>query len=377
MFIEKFVFLFGRIHPIWLRRKLFSFFHALFSVSKRFFRIVSEIRSPVFLVSGIGRTSKEPLQVLFIGRDVVPYFLFHELFDSDPDLEIKGRMWIWNCSKIKKECNSEVAGVLVSCDRFLHRFLHDDGWFVIPHWVSMCFDSSKNLNVLYDELPRSAKYDVKHVKKKDFSFSITTDLNKIRFFYDEMYLPLISSNVDEDEAYIADFLFFLLRLHKGYELLMIRDGKEEIAGVFFIQKHDMITLEYAGVHHGDNSLIKSGAFSAMYYFAIELAKKRGVKKIDFGGVKPFFDDGLFQYKRKWGMKVEPYSIVTDVTGFSMVKDNDDFKQFLLNNPFIGMDKKGRLVWYVFSGKKLNEVEKKEFEKELKVPGVEKVFFVEV
>lgn len=377
MIIEKIIFLFGRIHPIWLRRKCFSFFHLFHSLSSRLLRIFSQLRLPVFLVSGVGQTSKEPLQVLFVGNDSVPYFLFHKLFVGDPDLKMKGRMWIWECSRIKQTCDSEVAGVLVSVDRFLHRFLHDDGWFVIPHWVGMCFDSSKDFSVLLVELSRSASHDVSKVKKGGFSFTITSDIEKIRFFYEKMYLPTISKNIDKDEAYLADYLFFLLRYYRGYELMMISDGQDEVAGVFFIQYDDTLMLEYAGVFQGDRSLIKKGAFSAFYYFAIKLAKQRDVKKIDFGGVKPFFDDGLFQYKRKWGMKVNHYDIVTDVTGFTMVRDSDDFKQFLIDNPFIGMDKKGRLVWYVFSRKNLNDARKKEFKNKLYTPGVKDFRFIKL
>ena len=376
-FIENIVFLFARIRPIWLRKKWFSFIHTFHFLSKRIYRIVTQIRLPVFLAGGVGKTTNEPLHILFIGIDHTPHFLFHKLFKNDPVLQKERKIWIWNCSKISQTYNSNVEGILVSVDRFFHRFLHKKEWFVLPHWVGMWFDSSKDLKVICDDLSRSAKRDVKIVKKQEFSFILTKDIEKIRSFYDEMYLPTMSANVDKDEVYIADFLFFLLRYYKGYELMMINYGGKAIAGVFFLQKNDTILLEYAGVYQADPSLIKQGAFSAIYYFAIELAKQRKVKKIDFGGVRPFNDDGLFQYKKKWGLSVEPYDIVSDIAGITMLKSSQQLTQFLIDNAFIGMDKKGTFVWYVFSETNLKDADKRDLEEQLKISGIEKVNFVKV
>lgn len=375
--IEKIFFLFGKIHPKWLKKKWFSFFHTFHFLITRLLKVISQIRLPVFYVNGIEKTSKEPLNLLFVGKDHVPHFVFNKLFFKNPVLKKINMAWIWDCTKIKQKFDLEVDGVVVSCDRFFHRFLHGDGWFVLPHWISMWFDSSDDFSVLMDELSRSASHDVKIVKKQGFLFHVSRDIKKIRFFYDTMYVPTISSNVNKDEAFIADFLFFLLRYHKGYELMLISYEGKEIAGVFFIHDDETIFLEYAGVYQADSSLIKKGAFSAIYYFAIKLAKQRNVKKIDFGGVRPFKDDGLFQYKRKWGMIVEPYDIVTDNVGFTMEKGNNQFRPFLLDNQFIGMDKKGKFVWYVFTDKKVKDDEKKEFEKQLKISGVKRICFIEI
>ncbi|MFO7971895.1 MAG: hypothetical protein R6U40_09110, partial [Desulfobacterales bacterium] len=202
---------------------------------------------------------------------------------------------------------------------------------IVPHLVGMFYDSSKDLNTLINDLSHSAVEDVKKVKKRGFSFTTTSDVEKIRYFYFEMYIPTIDALIEKDEAYIADFLFLKLLYHEGYELMMISYEGEEIAGVFFLQKDDKIILRYAGVYHGDKSLVKKGAFSAFYYFFIELAKKRNVKKIDFGGVRPFHSDGLFQYKKKWEMRVELYDVLTDIVGFTMRKESNQFNQFLIND----------------------------------------------
>ncbi len=74
------------------------------------------------------------------------------------------------------------------------------------------------------------------------------------------------------------------------------------------------------------------------------------------------------------MKVEPYNIVTDGAGVTLVNESTQFRQFLIDNPFIGMDGKGRFVWYVFADEETLRGTKKSIEKKLLIPGVNKFCF---
>lgn len=55
-----------------------------------------------------------------------------------------------------------------------------------------------------------------------------------------------------------------------------------------------------------------------------------------------FNDGLFQYKRKWGKTVEHSDLIEEIFGLRLVVERVPLKQFLLDNPFIGMNEKKEL-----------------------------------
>ena len=114
----------------------------------------------------------------------------------------------------------------------------------------------------------------------------------------------------------------------------------------------------------------------MYYFFIILAQDRKAKRIDFGGTRPFFNDGLFQYKKKWGTIIEPYSLVPEVFGLKILNNSEPMKQFLIDNPFIGITEKNEMAGFVFIGEdEVSDKEKELYEKRFNVPGIHELRFI--
>jgi hypothetical protein len=160
--------------------------------------------------------------------------------------------------------------------------------------------------------------------------------------------------------------------------MVISHKGKEVCGVLFEQKDDMMMLRYAGVLQGDIDLIKKGAFSAFYYFFMIYAKEQKMELVNFGGARPFFNDGLFQYKRKWGMKVEPCDLVKEIFGLRIVSESGPLKQFLIHNPFIGMNEKNELIGFVFVDKKtFNDAMNNQCEKRFQTPGVNELRFIKL
>jgi hypothetical protein len=77
---------------------------------------------------------------------------------------------------------------------------------------------------------------------------------------------------------------------------------------------------------------------ATTYFTIVFGKQKGYAQIDFGDAPPFFHDGLFQYKREWGMSIRPaMGKGAKVFAAKFSDNNETTKGFLLLNPFIFLE----------------------------------------
>lgn len=82
-----------------------------------------------------------------------------------------------------------------------------------------------------------------------------------------------------------------------------------------------------------------------------------------------FNDGLLQYKRKWGMKVEHSDLVKEIFGLRINNENEPLKQFLIRNPFIGINGKNGLIVFVFVDKEtFNDAMSNHCEKDIKHQG---------
>jgi hypothetical protein len=230
--------------------------------------------------------------------------------------------------------------------------LEKAGLFVFPHMVDMVLDVSEPLDVFYKGLSNSAKADVRKVGKQGYSYEVFSDARWLRFFYDAMYVPLIESRFVDSPLFTPPFLFFRLLNMMGYQLLLVKDVSGTfVSGCFFYVRKNELFSRYNGVLNGDFGLIRNGAESAFYYFLIDWAKKQGLNRIDLGYCRSFLNDGVFQYKRKWGaeMRKSDGTHLPDVFGIKVIRQKGSLCVFLKKNPFFGIDRGGNFIEFDVGG----------------------------
>ena len=373
---DGFISVLSRIRPIWLKRRLFSFIFSLYVHLLRLRDVLMQLRLSVFLVSGVEKNSGDQIRLLFIGQNNIPLFLGDILFINPPDIEQIGRVFIWRKNKLNR-FSFDVDAVLVSCDRFYRRFLHWDDFFVFPHMVDMVLDCSEGLEGIMQNLSNDAKKETRAVRNRDFSFEITSDIDKVLMFYDDMYVPLLKKRIGKTDMFIPDFLTLRFFLQMGSELLLTSLDGSYASGTFFYHHDDRIELKYFGIYQGDVDLYRRRASAADQYFSILIALDRNVSLLDFGGARPFFGDGLFYYKQKWGMSVNKYVLVPEIIGLKILNEKV-MRSFLLKNPFIGVSQDDRFVACVFVDKEMFSDEMRvKFKETYKKPGIDEVRFINV
>lgn len=88
---------------------------------------------------------------------------------------------------------------------------------------------------------------------------------------------------------------------------------------------------------------------AALFFLIKWAKGNGIEYLDYGLCSPFLKDGLFAYKKEWGMSIcsRPECFASALKLFSV---DEACLSFLQGNPFVVLDG-GKLKVVAFLGYK--------------------------
>lgn len=320
-----------------IRKFLFAFIDNLAINFTRIFSLLSQLKLSCYIISGKDKTTNLPLKIMFLSESNKFSYLLDQLFCEKPHTKILGKKSLRSISDIYKKNKNDIDAFFIRCDRFYYRFLEKKGCKVIPEYVALKMDVSKDFSEIYKSFSKSAKEDIRKVKKEGFSYEITDDLDKIRFFYKRMYIPYSYKRYG-NLAICATFSTIRHLVGRGSKLMLIKKNNDYLLGSLFFFSNNTAIGTHAGIIDGQIELLKKGVSSASYYYAIVYSKKINAKYLDFGTCRPFLNDGLFRYKKKWGASVEPSKSSFSVFGFNTIYKKDSIKEFLLNNPFISKHK---------------------------------------
>ena len=133
-----------------------------------------------------------------------------------------------------------------------------------------------------------------------------------------MYVPHIT-RIHGNKSFLVPY-HEIKEKAKDCELLLIKNNKEYIAGLLirYDSKKNIPRLWQLGIKDGNLVYVKAGAMGALYYYALNHLKEKGYKKVNFYLSRAFLNDGVLQYKKKWGFQVLPLRLTRAVPWF-MVK----------------------------------------------------------
>lgn len=240
--------------------------------------ILRELRFDVYLLSG-------KTKVFYItSSEVDPYFI--DRICKDGCITKVKKIYAWELRRyiIQKEA------VLIDMHNLFAHFYNNG--FLVPPYVRQVIDLNRPIN--------------KIIKKKDFNkinyyrCEVLADYNALNFFYKKMHVPYLNRRFG-DSAIIESFNNLVKRfLDKGELIFIKRDdiyvsaGLCEMSnGIYFCRKVGVLNESY----------VKEGALSAVYYFAILRAKKKNAKYFDLGLSRPFLSDGILWHKRNLGARI--------------------------------------------------------------------------
>ena len=151
-----------------------------------------------------------------------------------------------------------------------------------------------------------------------------------------MYLPYSYKKFGK-LAVCANYYTIRHLFDRGSKLMLIKKDDKYISGSLLYIKKNIVFGTHTGIIKNKINYLKLGLGAAPYYYSIKWAKKIGAKSIDFGTCKSILNDGLLQYKKKWGSFIRKTESSFGIFAFRINNYNSGINSFLLNNPFMVMN----------------------------------------
>jgi hypothetical protein len=181
----------------------------------------------------------------------------------------------------------------------------------------------------------------KFLRDTRFSTRISTNPQDLDHFYHRMYLPHIRRQFMT--AVSVDPIEKLQRSFSVGFVLMISDGGQDVAGALCLIRGDSMCFFRGGVLDGDEQHVRNGAQTAMYVSMLRYAKEQNVRFLDFGHSRPFFNDGVYRYKRSWGASVEVDDDLENWIYIFDPKGSPRLAHFLQQHPLIARGRNGLMA----------------------------------
>jgi len=296
----------------------------------------------------MAKKSRESLHSLVFGGKEIAHYFSQLSYGCESKIEHVGRTTFNDISSIAQGKNTDIA--LVDADKVFAQFLLSKNYLVLPY-VDFVLDISGSFEQIVSRMNRNRRRIFQRIEELNYSYENTQDLEKGRFFYHNMYLPHVRERYAESARPLS-FGDFEKHLRKG-GLMLVKLESEYVSGILHMRDGDELRALVLGVS-GIQEHVADGAASAPLHFLISWAKQKGFKRIDYGSTYPFLRDGVFLFKKSWGMQVRPlkerHARVLAIKFGNLASA----KEFLLENPLIFCDS-NRLIGLVFSDSNIKEV----------------------
>jgi hypothetical protein len=301
-----------------------------FLICLRYYRY---FRLDQWLISGEEINSRQRLNILYTGIKVNKNYISHLAFGENNKADYLGKKWLWQVKNTTVSPTSSSSLTITETPKFFRKWFLQDGRIYIPQWVVGEADIPDDLTSFIKHCTTLASNSRK-IKTNNLQYQITNDHTKIMDFLVNMYVPYIS-NTHGDRAIIQS-LEDVKKKSRKYSLLLIQKDGIDIAGCLFQFSRSKGYMLILGVKDGNMDYVKQGAIGAIYHFFAHYALENGYKSLNLGKSRAFLKDGILSFKKKWGMKI----VGSSDTGFiiSVTSPANGVKGFLLNNPFIFLDK---------------------------------------
>lgn len=312
------------------------------SFIKYIYRVFLElIKSHLWILDSTEKSVKKPLKIIYIGTEKNKNYIKRMVYNDICDDVYLGEKFFWHIYFILRKNRSKCSLAIIEgtfIDRHLYRSMKD---FFVPLWV----ESVTNLPLIATN--KASKEDFRQLKKSKFKYVVTKDTEKLNDFYYNMHRPMIRARYTTG-AFEISYDNMMKTMKEGcYELLLIKKHDVSVSGVVLNRCEEIPRLWKNGIR--DMKYRKDGAITATYIYASEYLLEKGYKKLSFGLMRTFLNDGLLQYKKKWNVRLK----IAGEKGYILkpLVASDALNEFFENTPFIYREK-NKLYGAVFINKEV-------------------------
>ncbi len=304
----------------------------------------------VVVLEGNEKYSKHHLKVLYIGKFDSFSFIFNRMYSKFSIIErcrnTKGlniRSWI-------KKYRSTVDLVVIDVGLLVFKMLPREQYIKIPQWVKQRFKVPDTWENVLNSFRKSTRKEMRRILKHGYTYNISNSEKDIKNFYHHMYTPYIKKMYG-DEAIIVPEKSFLKKSNNAQLIQLLHYEKIVLASL--LNDKGRLSIEWVGAPDNVEPEMLKGASDAIDYFIIRYGYENGNHTIDFGPSRPLLNDGVFQYKRKWGTYVENGCMPMGDILLRPLKFNIPVINFLSHHHFITRNGKKLVGRILLNNRQLN------------------------
>lgn len=292
--------------------------------------LFKELKVSVYRIEGT-TPFQEKLTIYHISRKKIPEYFLAKFYIEPPSVKIESRIYMWQIPKQAKLIEKTAGLLFVRTHAFL-KYILRDGFIAIPEYIKQILDVKKDEKEIRQDFHKGLKKtELRRIRKYGYSYEISTDPEKIKFFYQNMYLPFISKR-HKEYAHLDSLEITQKETTAG--IMFAKKDNQCVGGASMQKKADTLIIKKFGILDADDSVYKHSILGALYYFLITFAKENGYKKVDFGFTPPILSDGILIYKNKWGSKIKHVWGDSSIFLLKICQPNDSLKKILADSPLI-------------------------------------------
>lgn len=296
--------------------------------------VYSLLRKEVWLLEAMEVDGTNRHSVLFVGNRPEKHYIGRLFFKKDFACRSLGHFWLWQILFPNKALGRANSFCIIQTRWPIFKSTLFKKWYCLPTWIY----GSVNLKADFRKFAqknRSAKNTLRKIQKSGFKVEISSDPALFDEFYHLFHQPYMENRHGKsavEESYKRMRAKFL----KRGELLSLSNGHQRVAGCILQYENGEVTAYRLGIRDGDFGWVEKGAISALYFHMLNYCRLQGFPKLHLGGSRPFFTDGVLNYKlRNWNMEIDDYSRHF----YFLIKPqamNPFTEAFLCNNPFVSL-----------------------------------------
>jgi len=264
------------------------------------------LAAPYSVISGVEPGSNQTLDILWSGPEEHRAYLSQRIFRDKPSTaRTIGRHSLLSVDALLDRHNCQMS--LVVGPRSLMLRSMPDTDMQLPLWVTTEVPIDNDSLIRQS---RDVRTSVKRFQKNGYDWNITSRPGDMRAFFDSIYLPTIQKSHGA-AALPTSVSDRLKQLERGdVELLQVLLDGKSIAGLIIDYRHTTPALREIGVLDGSKTIKRTGVIPSLNYFAFEHLGAHGYETASLGMSRCFLNDGVLQFKRKFGTAVSDGSLET-------------------------------------------------------------------
>ena len=307
----------------------------------------------VSVIVGKEKVSGETIRTLYIGEPEKPRRSFGKFYSDSEAVEKhdnylslmesiysnyqvviqKKNVGSFQVNRWIRKFENQVDLIFIDVELLFSHLIDKSKYISLPQWVPQKLSIPDTWDAVLLKFRKSLRKKLRRVLRKEFRYIISNSEQHFHQFYSQMYVPYTNRRFG-NLSVVYSHKTLMKQFYSGGHILFLLMEDKVILGQLLRQIRDRMAAIAWGASSNMNPSEMSGAFDVLTYYCILDAFERGCKQFDLLGSRPFLEDGIFQFKRKWGTFIDTFYEPLSNIYLKICNFGAGTTSYILNNPLI-------------------------------------------